>query len=78
MKSDKATVTLYAAHTAEGLAKVCRDHGGTRWYPCAVGLFFHCPLAHLGDGRCSKVKAKDWEAVMTFGEEDDGRDCDAD
>lgn len=74
MKSDEATVTLYVAHTAEGLAKVCRDHGDTRWYPCTVGLFLHCPLTHLGDGRCSKVKAKDWEAVMTEG----GRDGRAD
>lgn len=64
MKSDEVTVTLYAAHTAEGLAGVCREHGKTHWYPCAVGLFFHCPLVNIGEGQCAKVEAKDWEAVM--------------
>lgn len=65
MKSDKATVTLYAAHTAEGLAKACHDHAENVFHPCAVGWFFACPLRCPGDRLwCAKVEAKDWEAVM--------------
>lgn len=64
MKSDKVTVTLYACHTAEALAKACRTHGETRWYPCTVGHYFHCPLAVRSAWQCAMVKAKDWESVM--------------
>lgn len=65
MKSDVATVTLYAAHTAEGLAKACHDHAENVFRPCAVGWFFACPLRCPGDRPwCAKVEAKDWEAVM--------------
>ena len=64
MKSDKVTVTLYACHTAEGLAQACRDHANVWSMRCPVGWYFACPLAHLGDGRCAKIEAKDWEAVM--------------
>jgi len=64
MKSDEVTVTLYACHTAEGLARACRDHADNGWLPCTVGWYLGCPLVHLGDGRCGKVEAKDWEAVM--------------
>ena len=71
MKSDEATVTLYACHTAEGLAKACRDHAGNGWLPCTVGWYLGCPLIRLGDGRCAKVEAKDWEAVMNQGEHDE-------
>ena len=72
MRSDEATVTLYVCHTAEGLAKACRDHAENVFRPCAVGWYFACPLGRLGDRQwCGKVEAKDWEAAMTFGEEDD-------
>lgn len=64
MKSDEITVTLYVLHTAAGLAKACRDHAGNRWLPCTVGWYLGCPLIQLGDGRCGKVTAKDWESVM--------------
>ena len=64
MKSDKVTVTLYASHTAEGLAQACRDFADYGWPRCPVGWYFACPLVHLGDGRCGKIKAEDWEAVM--------------
>ena len=66
MQDDEATVTLYAMHTAEGFAEACRDHAedGPWPAPCPVGWLFACPLTHLGDGRCAKVEAKDWEAVM--------------
>ena len=64
MKSDAVTVTLYAIHTAKGLAKACRGHADSGCQPCPVGWYFACPLVHLGDGRCGKIKAEDWEAVM--------------
>ena len=76
MKSDKVTVTLYACHTAEGLAQACRDHANVWSMRCPVGWYFACPLAHLGDGRCGKVEAKDWEAVMVEVEDEDA-DSDA-
>ena len=63
MKSDTVTIKLFVCHTAEGLAKACRDHAGNCFQPCTVGWYFACPLAHLGDGRCAKIKAEDWEAV---------------
>ena len=64
MKSDEVTVTLYACRTAEGLAKACNESAEHWWSRCPVGMHFDCPLAVLGDGRCAKVTAKDWEAVM--------------
>lgn len=64
MKSDEVTVTLYATHTAEGLVKACRDYAENGWPRCPAGWFFACPLIHLGDGRCAKITAEDWEAVM--------------
>lgn len=64
MKSDTVTITLYVAHTSDGLAKACRDHAENIFYPCPVGWYFACPLYKLGDGRCGKVEAEDWEAVM--------------
>ena len=64
MKSDTVTVTLYACHTAEGLAQACRDHANVWSMRCPVGWFFACPLIHLGDGRCAKITADDWEAIM--------------
>lgn len=64
MKSDTVTVTLYALHTAEGLAKACRDFADYGWPRCPVGNYFACPLIHLGDGRCAKITADDWEAIM--------------
>ena len=70
MKSDEATVTLYAMHTAEGLAKACRNHADNSWQPCAVGWYFACPLTHLGNGRCGNIEAKDWEGVMVEGDHD--------
>ena len=71
MKSDTVTIKLFVCHTSEGLAKACRDHADNCFQPCPVGWYFACPLYKLGDGRCGKVEAKDWEAVMTFGEDDD-------
>ena len=44
MKSDTVTITLFVCHTAEGLAKACRDHAENVFRPCAVGWFFACPL----------------------------------
>lgn len=71
MKSDTVTIKLFVCHTAEGLARACRAHAENVFLSCPVGWYFACPLIHLGDGRCGKIKAEDWEAVMTFGEEDD-------
>ena len=65
MQSDKVTVTLYACSTSEGLAKACHENTEHWWARCPVGMHFDCPLATLGDGRCAKIEAKDWEAVMT-------------
>ena len=70
MKSDKITVTLYACHTAEGLAKACHENAEHWWGRCPVGMHFQCPLAHLGDWRCGKIKAKDWESVMVEVQDD--------
>lgn len=64
MKNNKITVTLYACRTAEGLAKACHENAEHWWGRCPVGMHFQCPLTHLGDGRCGKIKAEDWEAVM--------------
>ena len=64
MKCDAVTVTLNAIHTAEGLAIACRGHADSGCQPCPVGWYFACPLLHLGDGRCAKVTAEDWENVM--------------
>ena len=64
MKNDKITVTLYACRTAEGLAKACHENAEHWWGRCPVGMHFQCPLAHLGDGRCAKITADDWEAIM--------------
>jgi hypothetical protein len=64
MKSDEVTVTLFAIHTAEGMARACRDYAKNGWPRCPVGWHFQCPLVRFGDGRCAKVNAKDWEAVM--------------
>lgn len=61
----KSCVTLEACRTAEGLAMSCHEKAGHWWGRCPVGLHFDCPLATLGDGRCAKVTAQDWEAVMT-------------
>ena len=83
MKSDEVTVTLYACHTAEGFAKACRDHaeGGLWPAPCPVGWLFACPFSILGNGRCGKIEAEDWESVMNVVEEDVADDsagaCDA-
>jgi len=63
MKSDLATIKLFGCHTSEGLAKACREHADNVLYPCPVGWYFACPLVHLGDKRCGKVEAKDWEAL---------------
>lgn len=71
MKSDTVTITLYVAHTSEGLAKACRDHAENIFYPCPVGWYFACPLYKLGDGRCGKIKAEDWEAVTVEAGGDD-------
>ena len=64
MKCDAVTVTLNAIHTAEGMARACRDYAENGWPRCPVGWYFQCPLIRLGDGRCGKIKAEDWEAVM--------------
>jgi hypothetical protein len=64
MKCDTVAVTLFAVNTAEGMARACRDYAENGWPRCPVGWYFVCPLVHLGDGRCGKVEAKDWEAVM--------------
>lgn len=64
MKSDTVTITLFVCHTSEGLARACREHAVNLFYPCPVGWYFACPLYKLGDGRCGKVEAKDWEGVM--------------
>lgn len=64
MKSDTATVTLYACHTAEGLAIACRAHAENVFQSCPVGWYFACPLLRDGSRRCAKITAKDWEAVM--------------
>jgi len=64
MKSDAVTVTLNAIHTSKGLAKACREFADFGWPRCPVGWYFACPLLHLGDGRCAKVTAEDWENVM--------------
>ena len=64
MKCDAVTVTLNAIHTAEGLAIACRGHADSGCQPCPVGWYFACPLLHLGDGRCAKITAEDWETVM--------------
>ena len=61
----KSCVTLEACRTAEGLAMSCRESAKHWWARCPVGMHFDCPLAALGDGRCAKVEAKDWEAIMT-------------
>ena len=72
MKSDTVTITLFVCHTAEGLAKACRDHAANVFRPCAVGWFFACPLGSLGDRQwCGKVEAKDWEAVIEEVEDDE-------
>lgn len=71
MKSDTVTVTLYAIHTSEGLAKACRDFADYGWPRCPVGWYFACPLMHLGDGRCGKIEARDWEAVMQEVQDED-------
>lgn len=61
----KTCVTLEACHTAEALAKACHEKAEHWWARCPVGWHFACPLGHLRDGRCAKIEAKDWEAVMT-------------
>ena len=72
MKIDEATVTLFVCHTSEGLARACREHAVNWRQPCPVGWYFVCPLVHLGDGRCVKIRAEDWEAVtQTSGEDDE-------
>ena len=70
MKDDEATVTLFACHTAEGLAMACRAHAKSWQMPCPVGLYFQCLFSILGDGRCGKIEAEDWESVMKVVEED--------
>ena len=72
MKSDSVTIKLFVCHTSEGLAKACRDHADNCFQPCPVGWYFACPLYKLGDGRCRKITAEDWEAVtQTSGGDDE-------
>ena len=71
MKSDTVTVTLYALHTAEGLAKACRDFADYGWPRCPVGNFFACPLLRDGSKRCEDITAKDWDAVMVELQDED-------
>ena len=64
MKSDEATVTLYALHTSERLAEACQDFAERGWPRCPVGNFFACPLLRDGSRRCADITAKDWDAAM--------------
>jgi hypothetical protein len=70
MKSDTVTVSLFAMHTAEGLAQACHAHAENVFHSCPVGWYFACPLVRLGNGRCGKITAKDWESVMVEVQDD--------
>lgn len=64
MKSDEVTVRITVrASSLNFLAKVCRS----KIMLCPVGIAFVCPFGfdkEKNEKECSKVTAKDWEAVM--------------
>ena len=59
MKSDATTVTLYACHTAEGLARACHENaehwwgGGVQW-ECISNARWH--TSETGGAERSKLK----------------------